>query len=116
MSLRRFVNSFGYAAKGIADLFAHHRNAQVHLAVTIAVIFAGVKLHLSAWEWVAVTGCIGIVIALEAINTAIEYVCDLVAPDFHPLAGKAKDMAAGAVLWAAIAAVVIGMFIFLPKI
>lgn len=60
--------------------------------------------------------CIALVLSLEALNTAVEHLTDLVSPDYHPLAGKAKDVAAAAVLIAAMGAIVAGGLIFLPKI
>jgi diacylglycerol kinase len=65
-------------------------------------------------EWVALVICIVLVLALEAVNTALEYLTDLVSPEYHPLAGKAKDVAAAAVLIAAIGAVWVGILIFMP--
>lgn len=67
-------------------------------------------------EWAVILLCILIVMALEAMNSALEYLTDLVSPDYHPLAGKAKDMAAGAVLLASIGSVIIGLLILGPKI
>jgi diacylglycerol kinase len=116
MSLRRRINSFRYAFQGLADLFRSQVNARIHLAVALAVVLAGGYFGLSALEWVALVVCIAGVLALEAINTALEYLTDLVSPDIHPLAGKAKDVAAAAVLLAAFGAVVVGLLIFLPKI
>lgn len=73
-------------------------------------------LKISITEWCFVTLCITLVIMAEAFNTAIENLTDLVSPDFHPLAGKTKDLAAGAVLIFSIGAVIVGLLIFLPKI
>lgn len=83
--------------------------------MTIAVIGAGFYFDISSMEWVALVLCIALVFAMEAVNTALEYLTDLVSPGFHPLAGKAKDAAAAAVLLAAAGAVVVGLVIFLPK-
>jgi diacylglycerol kinase (ATP) len=110
------ANSFRYAFRGLADLFRTQPNARFHLAASVAVLAAGFWLDISRLEWVAVVLCMALVIALEAANTAIEYLTDLVSPDYHPLAGKAKDVAAGAVLVAAIGAAAVGALVFLPKI
>jgi diacylglycerol kinase len=108
--------SFYFALNGIADLFSgRHPNAIVHLVAVITVCIAGYFFKISTNEWLAVILCFIAVIALEAMNSAIEYVVDLASPEFHPLAKKAKDMAAGAVLLAAIGTVVIAAIIFLPK-
>jgi diacylglycerol kinase len=80
------------------------------------VCIAGYFFKISTSEWLAVILCFIAVITLEAMNSAIEYVVDLASPEFHPLAKKAKDMAAGAVLLAAIGTVVIAAIIFLPKL
>lgn len=116
MSLQKRANSFRYAFKGLVDLFRNQPNARIHGAATIAVIGAGVFFHISRTEWVALVLCITLVVALEAVNTALEYLTDLVSPGYHPLAGKAKDVAAAAVLVAALGAVAVGGFVFFPKI
>lgn len=108
--------SFYFAFKGIADLFSgRHPNAIVHLLAVVIVCLAGFYFNINASEWLAVILCFVVVISLEAVNSAIEYVVDLASPEFHPLAKKAKDMAAGAVLLAAIGSVVIAAIIFFPK-
>ncbi len=116
MSLQKRADSFRYAFHGLADLLRSQPNARIHLAMTIAVVLAGFYFSISRIEWVALVLCIALVFALEAVNTALEYLTDLVSPDFHPLAGKAKDAAAAAVLLAAAGAIVVGLIIFLPKI
>jgi diacylglycerol kinase len=109
--------SFYFAFKGIADLFSgRHPNAMVHLMAVVSVCIAGYFFKISTSEWLAVILCFIAVITLEAMNSAIEYVVDLASPEFHPLAKKAKDMAAGAVLLAAIGTIVIAAIIFLPKL
>jgi diacylglycerol kinase len=91
-------------------------NARIHLAAAMVAILAGFFFRISSLEWVAIVLCIALVFALEAVNTALEFLTDLVSPDFHPLAGKAKDVAAAAVLVAALGAAAAGLIIFLPKI
>ena len=116
MSLANRFKSFGYAFKGLAILFKEEVHAQFHLFATFSVILAGWYFKISAIEWCLVILSIGIVIATEALNTAIENLTDLVSPEIHPLAGKAKDLAAAGVLIAAFSAAVIGLIIFLPKL
>lgn len=116
MSLRKRANSFRFAFQGVADLLRSQPNARIHLAAAVVVTAAGFFFRLSRLEWVAVAVCIALVLALEAVNTALEYLTDLASPDIHPLAGKAKDMAAAAVLIAAAGAATVGLIIFLPKI
>jgi len=108
--------SFGYACRGLQILFVTQPNARAHLVATAAVCAAGFWWRITALEWCALAGAIGLVSTAEALNTALEFYADLVSPGFHPLAGKAKDVAAGAVLAASIAAAVIGAIIFVPKI
>lgn len=116
MSFKKRIASFRYAFQGLKDLFISQPNARIHLMASIAVILAGIFFQISATEWMVVSLCIILVLSLEATNTAIEYLTDLVSPGQHPLAGKTKDVAAAAVLLAAIGSVVIAGIIFLPKI
>lgn len=109
-------HSFRYAFAGIWHTFKTQRNAKIHTAITVAVLLLGVWLRLPAPDWAVLALTIGVVFAAEIINTAIEAVVDLVAPEFHPLAKIAKDAAAGSVLVLAIAAVVVGLFILLPPL
>ncbi|MEL6925421.1 MAG: diacylglycerol kinase family protein [Bacteroidota bacterium] len=110
------LNSFKYAFKGIGDLFRSTPNARIHAFVAIVVIIAGFIFDISRMEWVALSITMAMVLSAEAFNTAIEYLTDLVSPDYHQLAGKTKDAAAGAVLLTAIGAVIVGLLIFLPKL
>ena len=82
----------------------------------IAVTIAGFALHISAGEWVAVVLCFGSVFAAEAFNTAIEMITDYISPGFDKRAGLIKDLAAGGVLFTALAAAIAGCIIFIPKI
>lgn len=108
--------SFGYAIAGILSCVRRERNMKIHCIFTALVIIMGVALKISAAEWCICLLLFGLVMALELVNTSIEAVVDLVTEEENPLAGRAKDMAAGAVLIAAIMAAVIGCIIFLPKI
>ena len=114
--LHRRALSFRYAGQGIVWLFRSQWNARLELAAGVLVIAAGAFFRIQPWEWAACLLCIGAVLTLEAVNTAIEAVVDLVSPQHHPLAGRAKDVAAGAVLLASLAACAVGGLIFLPKI
>lgn len=115
MSLQKRANSFRYAFQGLADLLRSQPNARIHLAAAAAAVAAGFFFHISRMEWVALALSIALVFALEAVNTALEYLTDLVSPAHHPLAGKAKDAAAAAVLVAALGAAAVGLLVFLPK-
>ena len=109
--------SFGYAFHGIFTVIGQERNMQIHCAATVAVVFLGLFLHISYEEWLICLLLFALVMSLEMVNTAVEAAVDFAAKgERHPLAGKAKDVAAGAVLISAIFAAIIGMLIFLPKI
>ncbi len=114
--LRKRIESFGYAFKGIATLFISQPNARIHATVLSLVVVAGFYFQIERSEWLTIVLISALVLSAEAMNTAVEFVVDLVSPDYHPLAGKAKDVAAAAVLLAAFGAVIIGLIIFLPKI
>ena len=116
MSLRQRLSSFRYAIQGLRNLIRTQVNARIHVLVAIMVVFAGILLDLTPFEWIAAVLCMALVLGMEAANTAIEYLTDLVSPEIRPLAGKAKDLAAAAVLIAAMGAFIVGMIIFAPKI
>jgi len=108
------IKSFGYALKGIWLLFRHEANAQVHLLAIVVVTTAGLFFHISKMEWALIAIAIGMVVAAEAFNSAIEKLTDSIYKEQHETAGKIKDIAAGAVLVCAIVAVIIGCVVFLP--
>ena len=110
----RLAASFGFAFRGVAALLRTQANARIHLATTVAVLAAGLFFDITRLEWCAISAAIGMVWIAEGLNTAIECVVDLVSPEHHPLAGRAKDIGAGAVLIAALVAAVIGALVFVP--
>ncbi len=110
------MRSFRYAIRGVAMMLALQANARIHAAATLVVVALGFWLKIERWEWCAVVASVGLVWTAEALNTALEALTDLVSPGEHPLAGRAKDMAAGAVLCAAVAAAAIGLVVFAPKL
>ena len=114
--LRSRLRSFRFAFQGIYQLFVSQPNAQIHLLATVVIVAIGFWLKLAVWEWCAIVICIALVLLVEALNTAIEYVVDLVSPEPHPLAGKAKDVAAGAVLMSVIICGIVWGVIYLPKL
>ena len=116
MSLLKRADSFRFALKGLSDLLRSQPNARIHLAIAVLVSLAGFFFRISRMEWIAVVICIVLVFALEAVNTALEYLTDLTSPEYNPLAGKAKDVAAAAVLLVAFGALIVGLIIFLPKL
>lgn len=116
IKLKKRIKSFGYAGRGIRTVFATETNMKIHILIAILVLVGGFTFRISAIEWIACLLCIGLVFGMEMINTSIENIVDLVSPDYHPLAGKAKDIAAGAVLLCAIISVIVGVLVFVPKI
>ncbi len=97
-------------------MLAQEHNAWIHAAATLAVVGAGLFFGFSRWEWCWIVLAIISVWTAEALNTAFEFLSDLASPDFHPLAAKAKDVAAGAVLITAIGAVIIGVLVIGPHV
>jgi diacylglycerol kinase len=110
------LKSFGFAGKGFYDTLRTQRNMKIHVVCAVLVVMLGSWLHISTSEWLLVVLCISSVWAAELLNTAVEYIVDLVSPDWHVLAGKAKDAAAAFVLVMALGAAVCGCIIFVPKI
>jgi diacylglycerol kinase (ATP) len=111
---KKQLRSFGYAWQGILSCVGKEQNLSFHLIATVIVIIAGFVLGITHTEWTVIILCIGIVIAAELFNTAIEKLVDLVSPERHPIAGQVKDITAGAVLVCAVAAAIIGLIIFIP--
>ena len=110
------LKSFAAAFQGIWTLICNERNFRFHLSATVAVIIAGFFFHIEKTEWLAIFLSIGLVLSVEALNTSVEYICDLVSPDYNPIVKKIKDVSAAAVLLAAIVAAIIGCIIFIPYI
>ena len=108
--------SFGYAFQGIFNTIRTERNIKIHCAAAILVTIFGIWLQISKIEWMICFILFGLILALELVNTAVEATVDLFTEERKPLAKKAKDAAAGAVLIVAIFAAVIGILIFIPKL
>ncbi|MBN9524005.1 diacylglycerol kinase family protein [bacterium] len=110
------LRSVRYALQGIATMLRSQHNAWVHAAATAVVVPLGIALGLSAAEWCWIVVAVVAVWAAEALNTAIELLTDVASPDYHPVAGQAKDVAAGAVLITALGAAAIGLLVFGPHL
>jgi diacylglycerol kinase (ATP) len=110
------LKSFVYAWEGIVRFFRLEHNAQIHLAVTFLVLVLSVTLGVNKWEVIAVVFAIAFVWITEMINTAIEKTMDFISTEKHHQIKLIKDIAAGAVLIATIAAVIVGCFVFIPKL
>lgn len=110
------LKSFVYAWEGIVSFFRREHNAQIHLAATVLVLVLSVTLGVNKWEAIAVVFSIAFVWIAEMFNTAIEKAIDFISIEKHPQIKLIKDISAGAVLIASIAAVIVGCFIFIPKL
>lgn len=114
--MKKLFKSIVFAIQGIRQFFLINRNAKIQIAMGVTAIALGVTVSLSSLQWLLVLLCIGFVISLEMINSAIERYCDLVTTDFHPGIKIIKDVAAGAVLVASLMSLVIGLIIFIPAL
>jgi diacylglycerol kinase (ATP) len=110
------LRSFVYAARGIRTMVVSQHNAWIHATATLLVGTAGAIVGLGRWEWCALVVAIVSVWTAEALNTALEHLCDVASPEFHPLVAHAKDVAAGAVLISALGALAIGGLVFWPHV
>lgn len=115
-TLRNRLRSFSFAFAGLKLLLKTQHNSWIHLVVTGIVLAAGFMLQISSIEWCIVVLAIASVWITETVNTAMEFLTDLVSPEFHPIAGQVKDLAAAAVLIAALGSVIVGVIVFVPKI
>jgi len=115
-SIRARGRSFKYATNGIIDFFKAEHNALLHLLGTVAAIFLAIALHVSIIEKAVLIFAIGFVWVAELFNTAIEKIMDFISTEQHPKIKQVKDLAAAAVLIAAIVAFIIGCIVFIPKL
>ena len=109
--LNIFIRSVKFALAGIRQS-SGERSFRIQLVVAVMVCVAGFIFNLSRTDWIIILFCIGLVLAMEIMNTAIENLVDLISPQHNPLAGKIKDLAAGAVLILSLMAAVIGIIVF----
>ena len=114
--MKNILRSFKFAFEGVKAVIKEEQNVRIHLVIMLIAIIAGIVFSISYLEWIAIIFSIGFVFALEIINTAIENLADFVSPDKHQKIKKIKDLCAAAVLTGAIAALIIGGIVFLPKI
>ncbi len=110
------LKSFGYAFSGIGFMLRTQHNAWLHAVATVAVIAVGfaLRVRVTDWRWLIVA--VGMVWVAETFNTAVEYVCDVVSPGYCDAVKHAKDIAAGAVLICAAAAVILGALTLWPYV
>jgi diacylglycerol kinase len=110
------LRSFGFALEGVSYLIRTQRSAQIEIAIGAVVLALAAWLRITALEWAVLVLAMALVLALEALNTAIELTVTLASPERHPLAKAAKDVAAAMVLIAAIASVIVGLVILGPRL
>lgn len=110
------ISSFRYAFAGIRLLLQSQHNAWIHGAASVAVLIAGVFFGLSRLEWCLVALAVALVWVAEGVNTALELLADAASPGPHPMVGRAKDVAAGAVLISALGALLVGLLVFGPRL
>ena len=113
---KKRYNSFKFALRGLNSAVRSEPHMRLHVLSAIGVVVAGFFFNVTKTEWCLLAGSIGLVITAEIINTSIETLTNLVSPEHNPLAGKTKDLAAAAVLIAAITAAIVGLVIFIPYI
>ncbi|MDR6942093.1 diacylglycerol kinase family protein [Mucilaginibacter pocheonensis] len=114
--MKRLIRSFGFAINGLKYATATQLNFRIHLVAGIVVLAMGLAFHISASEWQWILLSITLVLVTELLNTAIETLTDLVSPTYNTKAGHVKDISAGAVVIAAVFALITGLIIFLPKL
>ena len=113
---KKIIKSFRDAVKGIVYIFQSQRNFRIQVACFVIAVIAAIILKLNFSQISVIIFASGFVLMGEMINTGLEKLVDLISPEYHPLAGRIKDISAGVVLVASIIAVIIGFIIFLPAI
>lgn len=116
LNLKKLFRSFGYAIAGILIAAREQQNMRIHVLAVLVVTLSGIFVGLDAIEWGVIALTYGLVLVAEMFNSAIENLIDLVSPERNPLAGKVKDIAAGAVLIAALVATCVAISIFGNKL
>jgi undecaprenol kinase len=110
------LRSFGFALEGVSYLIRTQRNARIEIAIGAVVLVLAAWLRITALEWAVLVVAMALVLALEALNTAIELAVTLASPERHSLAKAAKDVSAAMVLIAAIASIIVGLIILGPRL
>jgi len=110
------LRSFGFAFAGLTHLLRTQRNFRIEVAIGLLTLVGGVWARLERWEWIVLSLTIALVLVLEAVNTALEHAVTLASPGIDPRAKAAKDVAAAAVLVAAVASIGVGVLLFGPRL
>nr|WP_294774555.1 diacylglycerol kinase family protein [uncultured Flavobacterium sp.] len=109
------LKSVGYAMKGAIKLITTEHSVMVQFSLAIIMIVAGFYFDIDRYEWMMQVLAFGLVLGIESLNTAVEKIADFIHPEYHDKIGFIKDIAAGAVMFAALAAIAIGLLIYVPK-
>lgn len=109
------LKSVGYAIKGALKLITTEHSVMVQFSLAVLMVAAGFYFEIDRYEWMMQLLAFGLVLGIESMNTAIEKIADFVHPEFHQRIGFIKDIAAGGVLFAALAAIAVGLLIYVPK-
>jgi len=109
------LKSMKYAFMGAVKLITTEHSVMVQFGIGILMTAFGFYVRISPTEWILQTFAIGLVMSIEGLNTAVEKIADFIHPQFHEKIGFIKDIAAGAVFFAAITAIAIGLLIYIPK-
>jgi diacylglycerol kinase (ATP) len=109
------LKSVGFAVKGAIKLITTEHSVMVQSSVGVLSIFAGFYFHIDRYEWMMQILAFGLVLGVESLNTAVEKIADFIHPEFHEKIGFIKDIAAGAVMFAATAAIAVLLLIYVPK-
>lgn len=109
------LKSITFAFKGAVKLITTEHSVMVQFSTALLLIVAGFYFNITTTEWLFQTLAIGLVLSIEGLNTAVEKVADFIHPEYHKRIGFIKDIAAGAVFFAAMTAIAIGLIIYIPK-
>lgn len=115
-SVKKLVKGFGYAGSGLKAALRSEQNFRVHAVAAILVVLMAVIFNVHAYEWLILIICMGMVMGMELLNTAVEKICDQIMPEKHPGIRYIKDVSAAAVLVVAIGAAAAGLIIFIPRL
>lgn len=110
------LKSIVFAFKGAVKLITTEHSVMVQSSLAVAMIIAGFYFEITKTEWMFQVFAFGLVLSVEGLNTAVEKIADFIHPDYHERIGFIKDIAAGAVFFAAMTAITIGLFIYLPRL
>ncbi len=114
--INKLCQSFGYAWEGVFYAFTTQMNLRIHTIATVCVVVAGFYFSIATYEWLALIAAITLVWFSELVNTAFEYLCDVVSPEHNESVKRAKDIAAAAVLVCSIGAMIVGVIVFVPSL